>query len=79
MSPLSRHRPTDDIDAWLHAMDASVQQRTALDLYTAIFAVNFLAEFGLALNRRRTSPVSMARVGRIQDILKGLMKSAAGH
>jgi hypothetical protein len=39
------------IDHWLDAMNATDEQRTVLNLYTAIFCVNFLGEQGQSFNR----------------------------
>jgi hypothetical protein len=51
LSLLTRHHDTVYIDYWLEAMNATDEQRTILDLYTAVFCVNFLGEQGLAFNR----------------------------
>lgn len=48
---LSLHHDTLYIEHWLNAMDATDEQRTVLNLYTAVFCVNFLGEQGQSVNR----------------------------
>ena len=46
MSLLSRGYETDYIDAWLAALDPTPNRDALLDLYTAVFHVDFLGELG---------------------------------
>ena len=78
MALLSRGQETDYVDAWLAARDpAPAQDRGALlrlDLYTAVFCVDFLSEVGRRFNRAEPEPVDQTYVGRLVGILDGLLK-----
>lgn len=50
---LTLKQDTRYIDYWLEAMNATSDQRAVLNLYTAIFCVNFLSEQGQAFNREK--------------------------
>lgn len=73
MSLLSRAYDTGYVDAWLAALDpAPAQDRGALvrlDLYAAVFCVDFLSEFGQRFNKAEPATVDPAYVARLIEIL----------
>lgn len=72
MALLARQCDTRYIDYWLEAMQATEEQRAVLDLYTAVFCVNFLGEQGQAFNRDRGA-VDHAAIALLQAILDRLL------
>lgn len=77
MSLLSRAYDTGYIDAWLAALDpVPAQDREALlrlDLYTAVFCVDLLAELGQRFNKVGPEPVDPASVARLLTVLDELV------
>ena len=71
MSLLSAGRPTGYIDRLLEAMGAPSAGR--LDLYTAVFALDFLSELGQRFNRDEAQPVSGDEVERLLSVLTDLL------
>jgi aminoglycoside phosphotransferase (APT) family kinase protein len=69
MALLSRGWETAYIDDWLELLAVDAAQRAALELYTAIFCVNFLGELGQAFNRDAPAPVNEAHVARLLRVL----------
>jgi len=73
MSLLSRGQETDYVDAWLAALEPTpAQDREVLlrlDLYTAVFCIDFLSEFGQRFNKAKAEPVDPAHVGRLMQVL----------
>jgi hypothetical protein len=70
MSLLARGWPTDYADAWFHRFDAS---RKRLDLYTAVFGVNFLSELGEQFNAAAPPTVDPAQAARLTAIVNSLL------
>ena len=72
MSLLARGWGTDYIDYWCAALPRAVP-RPLLDLYTAIFGVDFLAELGHADNRAVAAPVEAAYLAHLARVLDDLL------
>jgi aminoglycoside phosphotransferase (APT) family kinase protein len=72
-SLLSRGYDTDYIDAWCAAIGMASEQQPLLDLYTAVFCVNFLSEEGHAFNQDAARPVDYQRVTRLEALLSSLI------
>jgi hypothetical protein len=70
MALLSRGWETAYIEDWLELLDANAAQRAALEIYTAIFCVNFLGELGQAFNRAAPAPVEEAHAARLLTVLE---------
>ena len=70
MALLSRGWETAYIDDWLELLDVDAAQRATLELYTAIFCVNFLGELGQAFNRATPAPVNETHVARLLAVLE---------
>ena len=68
-SLLSRGEHTDYIDMWCEAMGMQPDQERVLDVYTALFALNFLSELGQPFNRNAPPPVDPAYLDRLLGIL----------
>jgi Ser/Thr protein kinase RdoA (MazF antagonist) len=51
MALLSMDAPIDYIDYWLQEINISKEQSEIVDLYTAMFCVNFMGEVGKAFNK----------------------------
>ena len=73
MSLLSRGFDTFYTDAWAERLQLSRQRLRHLDLYTAMFAVNFLGELGQRFNLDAPPSVDPAVVGRLVAILDDLL------
>ncbi len=73
MSLLSRGEPTDYIDAWCEAMGKEACQKQLLDVYTALFAVNFLGELGQRFNRETPAPIDIQYHEHLTEILASLI------
>lgn len=56
-------------DAWIEALRPDEEQRTALDVYTALFCLDFLAELGNRFNRSAPALVDSSYVERLQGLL----------
>ena len=65
MALLSRAYPTDYIEAWCDHLELSAAQQAALDLYTALFCVGFLSEFGQQHNRAERLPAEEDQIARL--------------
>lgn len=72
MALLSRDFDTDYIDYWCATLDLRDEQRVALGLYTALFCVGFLGEFGQSFNREVAAPSSAGQIARLVAILHEL-------
>lgn len=60
-------------EAWLDHVDATAEQRRAVDFYTAFFCVNFLAELGQQFNRDVPPAVDPSEVRRLVATLDVLL------
>ncbi|MBL8688271.1 MAG: aminoglycoside phosphotransferase family protein [Rhodospirillaceae bacterium] len=77
MALLARGWETDYIDFWCEAAGVG-ESRRRLDLYTAIFAIDFMAEVGHRYHTRDAArPADMAYVARLIDILGMLLSRLA--
>lgn len=72
MALLSVGSDTFYTDAWLDRLDATPEQRRAVELYTAVFCINFLSEQGQQFNRDAPPPVDFRAIRRLETILDGL-------
>jgi hypothetical protein len=77
MSLLASAYATDYIDYWCDALAMTPEQRLVMTFYTAVFCVNFLAEFGQAFNSERPMPVDPNEVTKLLGILDRLLASLA--
>ncbi len=68
-SLLSRGEQTDYIDFWCEAMGMREHRELVLDVYTALFALNFLSELEQAFNRDASAPVDPEYLDRLIEIL----------
>lgn len=73
MALLSRGQETDYVDAWLAALDPAPGRDALLDLYTAVFCVDFLGELGRRFNKAEPEPVEPAHVARLTAVLDELV------
>ena len=73
MALLSRGWQTDYCEVWLDMLGADAEQRRAVELYTAIFCVNFLGELGQAFNRVTPAPVAPEHVQLLLDVLEATL------
>lgn len=69
MALLANGHAADYADAWVHALSCDREQRRALDVYTALFAVSFMAELGYRYNRSRPEPVDEDYIERLAGLL----------
>ena len=64
------------VDYQAVALDASAEERAAIDLYAAIFCVIFLGEHGQRFNRREPEPMDWPAIGRQRAALESLLESS---
>jgi aminoglycoside phosphotransferase (APT) family kinase protein len=69
---LSRNFATDYIDYWCANIDLRPASRAALDLYTALFCVGFLAEYGQRFNNEEARPADERQIARLVAFLRDL-------
>ncbi len=74
---LADEMQTDYIDYWAQAWKLSGEQKKAVDLYTAIHCVGFMAETGQTFNRRGPAPIDPQRVERLEAIFNELLDALA--
>ena len=65
MALLSRNFATDYIDYWCADLDLRPARRAALDLYTALFCVGFLSEYGQRFNNDEAQPADERQIARL--------------
>jgi aminoglycoside phosphotransferase (APT) family kinase protein len=56
-------------EAWADVLRPDKEERAALDFYTALFCVDFMAELGHRFNRAEAAPVEKVYVERLQGLL----------
>lgn len=78
MALLSMEEKTDYIDTWCNALNITEEQRRILDLYTAMFCVNFMGEVGKSFNKKVSQPVASPEnyegVARLKNALDSLLE-----
>ena len=62
-------------DAWIDLLQPNQEQRAALDFYTALFCVDFMAELGHPFNRTAPTPVEQTHITRLQTLLDRYLSS----
>ena len=73
MSLLNTGFDLDYIDFWCDAVGVTEEQRNVLQLYTALFCVDFMSELGQIFNKENTQSVKSEDVLRLSDILGALL------
>jgi Ser/Thr protein kinase RdoA (MazF antagonist) len=73
MSLLNTGFDLDYIDFWCDAAGITEEQRNVLQLYTALFCVDFMSELGQIFNKENAQPVKTKNVQRLSDILDALL------
>ncbi len=73
MALLSSGYDTEYIDYWVENLHLSTDQKKALDVYTAIFCVNFMSEMGHSFNKGEASPVNQQDIDKLTSILNKLI------
>ncbi|MCP4381517.1 MAG: aminoglycoside phosphotransferase family protein [Hyphomicrobiales bacterium] len=56
-------------DAWVDAVRPGRDQYAALDFYTGLFSLDFMAELGHRFNRTEAAPIDPAHVARLEGLL----------
>lgn len=74
MSLLASGYDTDYIEYWIDELHLNSNQQIALDLYTALFCVDFMSEIGQVFNKQDTEPIDKSKLSRLQTILDQLLK-----
>ena len=69
MALLAHGNPISYADAWVGTLKPDREQIRALDFYTALFSVNFMAELGQRFNRGRAAQVEPSYVERLEGLL----------
>lgn len=73
MALLARGFDTPYVEHWANALDPSADRRALLGLYTALFCVAFLGDFGQRFNRQSAPAFSPIAVERLLGILDQLL------
>lgn len=74
MSLLRTEFDSDYIDFWCAAADITDEQRKALQLYTALFCVDFMSELGQRFNKATAKTIDSEEVEKLKEILDQLLK-----
>lgn len=75
MSLLASSYDTDYIEYWIKELHLSSNQRTALDLYTALFCVDFMSEIGQVFNKQKAESIDKSKLSRLKTILDQLLSN----
>jgi aminoglycoside phosphotransferase (APT) family kinase protein len=73
MSLLARDYETDYIDYWVADLDLNKDQKKALDIYTAVFAVDFMSEMGQQFNKDSAPDIDHKKIEKLKNILSTLI------
>ena len=73
MALLARGWDHDYTDAWAEELGLDAEKQSLLDVYTAVFGVNFLGELGHRFNRETAAPVDPAQVRHLTGLVEGLL------
>lgn len=74
MSLLTNNYDTDYIKYWIEELHLNSHQKIALNLYTALFCVDFMSEIGQVFNKQEAEPIDKLRLNRLEAILDQLLK-----
>lgn len=75
MSVLASSYDTDYIEYWIEELHLNSNQRIALNLYTALFCVDFMSEIGQVFNKEEAEPIDKSKLSRLQTILDQLLSN----
>jgi hypothetical protein len=64
---------TDYVDYWLAALSITRDQREVVDLYTVLYCLDFLSEFGQRFNKEVIGPVPHQQIAHLTHILDALL------
>lgn len=73
MALLAHRHDTTYIDYWCEHLHLTEPQHRALDIYTAVFCVNFLGEIGQQFNQNEAPPVDPIYQRHLEAILQQLL------
>lgn len=73
MALLSRNYDTNYTDYWAEQLQLTAQQQHAMNLYTAMFCLDFMSELGHAFNKEIPTPVDQVEVERFTGIFASLL------
>jgi aminoglycoside phosphotransferase (APT) family kinase protein len=65
------------VDAWHAIARPDAEQAAAIDLYTALYCIDFIGELGQRFNRAASEPVDAACLARLQALLAELSRRCA--
>lgn len=72
MGLIERGYDTEYTDYWMDELDLSNDQRKAIDLYAAMFAVDFLSSLGQQFNKVHVEPVDSTKIQQLTKIAETL-------
>ena len=75
VSLLSSGYDTEYTDYWTERLDLDTKQKKALDLYSAIFCLDFLSEEGQVFNKKKSTNVNSKRVNVLINLLNKILIS----
>lgn len=75
MSLLLSNYELDYIEFWCDEMNLNNEQKKILDVYTALYAADFMGEFGQVFNKEKPLAVDNKRFERLNLILQSLLAS----
>ncbi len=75
MALINMQADLDYINYWCEAVKVTEQQKEVLDLYTALFCVDFMSEIGQRFNKNRPEPIDRETIQRLTDTLEELLRS----
>lgn len=74
MSLLKTRFDLDYIDFWCETAEVTPEQRGALQLYTALFCLDFMSELGQSFNKENARPVDSEEIQILNEILDSLLR-----
>lgn len=73
MSLLKTGFDLDYIDFWCEAAGVTDEQKDVVQLYTALFCVDFMSELGQIFNKKNAQPIKSEDLQRLNHILEALL------
>jgi len=74
MSLFAMKRDTEYTDYWLEKINPNDAQKRAMDLYTALFAIEFISEKGHKFNKAKTEPVNTRDLALLVEVFRSMIK-----
>ncbi len=74
MSLLAKEYDTEYTDDWAEELRVTEEQKKALDVYTALFCVDFMGEVGQTFNKAQPEPIDQTQVSKLNQTIDELAR-----